>query len=116
MAQLSQEETLAAVFGAGEGTSGRMGNTGTPAAVKVQITADIVAQGILLTAGGPLAHTGTTAGFLGATPVARPASLTAVNAAAVGATYTATEQGVITNLRTRLNELETKLRDLGLLT
>lgn len=68
------------------------------------------------TISGPLRHTGATAGFFGAAAVSRPTALTAANATAVGAVWTATEQGVVNNMRTRLNELETKLRDLGLLT
>lgn len=42
-------------------------------------------------------------------------ALTAANNTAIDATYDAVEQGVINNLRTRLNELETKLRNMGLL-
>lgn len=60
------------------------------------------------TAGGKL-------GFFGKAPVVRPSALTAANNGAVGATYTAAEQAVITNIRTRLNELETAQKNLGLL-
>lgn len=73
-------------------------------------------SGGLVTVPGKLAHTGTTAGFYGAAPVARPAALTAADAAVVDGTYGAEEAGVIANTRTRLNELEARLRSLGLLT
>lgn len=46
---------------------------------------------------------------------ATPAALTAPNASVVDATYGAEESAVITNLRTRVNELEAALRALGLL-
>lgn len=64
-------------------------------------------------------------GLWGATPVVRPAALTAATAAVTataGAAYTATEQTMLndlktltTNLRTRLNELETKAQTIGIL-
>lgn len=54
-------------------------------------------------------------GFFGVAPVVKPTALTAVVATAVAATYGATEQGVLSNVRTRLNEVEAKLRALGLL-
>lgn len=55
-------------------------------------------------------------GFYGAAPVARAAGLTAASAAAVGATlYDANTSAVITNTRTRLNELEARLKAYGLL-
>lgn len=54
-------------------------------------------------------------GFFGKAPVVKPTALTAADASAVGATYTATEQAVVVNTRTRVNELETKLKDLGLI-
>lgn len=62
-----------------------------------------------------LGITGGKLGFFGKTTVTKPTALTAANASAVGATYTATEQAVLTNTRTRVNELETKLKDLGLI-
>lgn len=46
---------------------------------------------------------------------ATPAALTAADAGVVDATYGAEESAVITNLRTRVNELEAALRALGLL-
>jgi hypothetical protein len=63
-----------------------------------------------------LAHAGASAGFFGVAPVARPAALTAADAAVVDGTYGAEEAGVIANLRTRVNELEARLRSLGLIT
>lgn len=70
-----------------------------------------------LSAAGPtiVGATGSTLGFFGKTPVAKPAAPTAASAATVTATYTATEQGVINNTRTRVNEIETALKNLGLL-
>lgn len=55
-------------------------------------------------------------GFWGAAAVARPAALTAANAGAIGATWTATEQAIMINMRTRINELENRLQGPGLLT
>jgi len=46
----------------------------------------------------------------------RAAALTAADAAVVDATYGAEESGVISNLRTRVNQLESALRAAGLLT
>ncbi len=66
--------------------------------------------------GGTLAHAGTAAGFFGKTPVAKPAALTASNASVVDGTYGAEEAAVIANMRTRVDELEARLRSLGLLT
>lgn len=42
-------------------------------------------------------------------------ALTTGTSNTAGATYTATEQGMINNLKTRVAELETKLQTLGLL-
>lgn len=53
-------------------------------------------------------------GFYGATPVARPAALTAADANALN-TGDATSDTVIGNIRTRVGEIETKLQALGLL-
>lgn len=53
-------------------------------------------------------------GFYGATPVTKPTALTAANASALN-TGDATSDTVIANMRTRINELETKLQALGLL-
>lgn len=57
----------------------------------------------------------TVIGFFGATPVVKPTALTATNASTVDSTYGAEEAAVINNTRTRVNELETKLQALGLL-
>lgn len=63
-----------------------------------------------------LGQTGGKVGFFGTTPVIKPAAataantstLTASNATEVGtAAWTAAEAGVVTNNRTRVNELET---------
>lgn len=65
---------------------------------------------------GALNHDGTTVGFYGVVPAARPAAPTAANASVVDATYGAEEAAVIANLRTRVGELEGALRALGLIT
>jgi hypothetical protein len=65
---------------------------------------------------GALDHDGSTAGFYGVAPVARPTALTAADVSVVDTTYGAEEAAVLGNVRTRVNELETKLRALGLLT
>ncbi|AZS07298.1 hypothetical protein PP505_gp28 [Gordonia phage Dorito] len=54
-------------------------------------------------------------GFFGATAVTKPTALTAADASTVDATYGTEEAAVITNLRTRVGELETKLKALGLI-
>lgn len=64
---------------------------------------------------GALDHDGTTVGFYGVAPATRPTALTAADATPIDATYDAVEQAVLANLRTRVNELETKLQSLGLL-
>lgn len=53
-------------------------------------------------------------GFYNATPVVQPTALTAADASAVNS-GDATTDTVIGNMRTRINELETKLQSLGLL-
>lgn len=53
-------------------------------------------------------------GFYGVTPIVQPTALTAADSSTIDATYGTDEANVITNLRTRVNELETKLRALGL--
>lgn len=53
-------------------------------------------------------------GFYGATPVVQQTALTAANASALNS-GDATTDTVIGNMRTRINELETKLKNLGLL-
>lgn len=54
-------------------------------------------------------------GFYGATPVVKPAALTAANAGTLD-TGDATSDAVIGNMRTRIGELEARLQSLGLLT
>lgn len=53
--------------------------------------------------------------FAGDLQRAPQTALTADTGDTAGATYTTTEQGMIANLQTRVNELEDKLQDLGLL-
>ncbi len=53
-------------------------------------------------------------GFFNATPVVQPTALTAANASALN-TGDATSDTVIGNMRTRIGEIETKLKALGLL-
>lgn len=64
---------------------------------------------------GALNHDGSTVGFYGVAPTTRPTALTAANAGAIN-TGDATSDTVIGNMRTRIGELETKLKALGLLT
>lgn len=89
------------------------------------LRARFLTSGILFSAGynistdtttGMQLATGSTQklGFYGATPVVRPAALTAADASAVNS-GDATTDAVIGNLRTRVNELETNLKALGLL-
>ena len=54
-------------------------------------------------------------GFWGVTPIVQPAGLTANDPQAIDATYGVPEQEVLGNVRTRLLELETRLKDAGLL-
>jgi len=68
-----------------------------------------------LTVDGGVEFKGSTHGFFGATPVTKPTALTAADASTVDTTYGAEEAAVIANLRTRVNELESKLQSLGLL-
>lgn len=63
---------------------------------------------------GALNHDGTTVGFYGTTPATKPTALTAADASVVNS-GDATTDTVINNMRTRINELETKLQSLGLL-
>lgn len=60
-------------------------------------------------------HTGSTLGFYSATLVSKPSALTGPNNGTVGTLlYTAAEAAIIVNMRIRINELETKLQSLGL--
>ena len=51
----------------------------------------------------------------GKTPIVQPTALTAADNTAIDATFDATEQAVVENLRTRLNEMETRLTSWGFL-
>lgn len=62
-----------------------------------------------------IGSTGGKAGFYGTTPITKPAALTAPDASTVDGTYGAEEAAVLANVRTRVNELETKLKALGLI-
>lgn len=53
--------------------------------------------------------------FYGATPVNKGDALTAADAVALDATYDATEQTTVSNMRVRINEIESRLQDLGLI-
>lgn len=64
---------------------------------------------------GALNHDGTTVGFYGTAPTTKPTALTAIDASALN-TGDATSDTVIGNMRTRINELESKLQALGLIT
>lgn len=54
-------------------------------------------------------------GFFNATPVIRQSALTAANASTVDSTYGDDEVNVINNIRTRVNEIATRLTSYGLL-
>lgn len=54
-------------------------------------------------------------GFFGTAPVAKPAALSAVSAEAIDAVYGEQEKKVLESLKKRSEELETKLKALGLL-
>jgi hypothetical protein len=64
---------------------------------------------------GDLNHDGSKVGFFGTAPVAKPTALTAANAETIDTTYGEQEKKTIENLRTRVNQLEEKLKSLGLL-
>jgi hypothetical protein len=55
-------------------------------------------------------------GFFGASPVVKPSALTPVDNTTTPNTASAPTNSLIANLRTRLNDLENRLRSLGLLT
>lgn len=63
-----------------------------------------------------LDHQGSTAGFYGTTPIAKPSAMTAADNTTLGVLYAITERDVVVNMRTRINEIETKLKALGLFT
>jgi len=54
-------------------------------------------------------------GFYNTTPVIQPTALTVADAVTIDATFDSTEQTTMINMRTRINEIETKLQALGLL-
>lgn len=54
-------------------------------------------------------------GFYRTPPVDRPEALTAPNTSTIGIVYTEVEATVMANLRTRVAEMEDRLRTLGLL-
>jgi len=60
-------------------------------------------------------HSGTNWGIFGSTPTTQPTALTASDASSVDATYGNEERDVIINLRTRVDELETKLQAIGVI-
>lgn len=62
------------------------------------------------------AHQGSTLGFFGTTPIVKPSAMTTADNTALGVLYAITERDVVVNMRTRINEIETKLRSLGLFT
>lgn len=66
--------------------------------------------------GGPvrIGKTTSTIGFFNVPPVAKPTALTTKNTGTLN-TGDATSDTIINNMRTRINELETKLQSLGLL-
>lgn len=87
----------------------------------LSLSADVtLAEGVdvaLGTVTGSMIGTATTQrlGFYGSAPVVKPAALTAANVNAIDATYDAVEQAVLDNVRTRLNELVSRLQGLGLI-
>lgn len=88
---------------------------------------NIVTAGVIVirggTAGVKLQHDATTkfeinstgVGWFATSPVTKAAALTAIDAAVIDGTYDATEQGVLNNVRTRLNEFESRMQTYGLL-
>jgi len=52
-------------------------------------------------------------GFYGVTPVVKGAALTAIDTATIDATYGSEEQGVLSNIRVRLNEFEARMQAFG---
>ena len=64
---------------------------------------------------GDLNHDGSKVGFYGTAPATKPTALTAATAETIDTTYGEQEKKTIENLRTRVNQLEEKLKSLGLL-
>lgn len=81
-----------------------------------QVLADGVDIGVGTTTGTKVG-TATTQklGFWGVAPVVQPTALTVADASTIDATYGAEEQAVLGNIRTRLNELVSKLQAIGLI-
>lgn len=65
---------------------------------------------------GELIHRGSKVGFYNFAPISKPTALTAPSAEVIDATYGEPEQKVLENLKKRSEELESKLKALGLLT
>jgi hypothetical protein len=53
--------------------------------------------------------------FFGVTPVVKGTALTAANATALDATYDSSEQTTVSNMRVRINEIESRLQDIGII-
>lgn len=64
---------------------------------------------------GDLDHDGDNAGFFSSAPVAQQGPLTAKDGGTVDSTYGTAEADVIKNNRTRIEEVETALKNLGLI-
>lgn len=79
----------------------------------VQSTDDVTFNNVEVD--GDLNHDGSNVGFFGASPVAQQSALTAQDSATVDDTYGTEESGVIQNNRTRIEELETAMSNLGLI-
>lgn len=108
----------------GLGTQVKLGFDGTTAGISFgsagtdilrRMEADVVGTPNSFRITKDLDHDGTKAGFFGTAPTTKPTALTAANAETVDNTYGEPEAKTITNLRTRVNELEEKLKSLGLL-
>lgn len=54
-------------------------------------------------------------GFYGVTPVNKGDALTSADAVTIDATYNATEQTTMSNMRVRINEIESRLQDVGII-
>ena len=54
-------------------------------------------------------------GFWNTAPVVQPTALTTADAVTIVATFDSSEQTTMINMRTRINEMETKLQAIGLL-
>lgn len=97
--------------GAGPGVA--FGTAGTDIIRRVE--ADVVGTPNSFRIAKDLDHDGSKVGFFGTAPVTKPTALTAAIAETIDGTYGAQEEKQIKNLVTRQNEIETKLKALGLL-